>query len=215
VLDATVLQEMAECGAKVVNAQAVEWARKAKIAIYARSTFDAWEKGDGHRQTVVTPVSEAKRAVGAVVGEGNLVLGQVSDGAESSFERLVAAAAEAEVPLKDVSLRPGDLSFVIPLLNVPDWARAREVLKAAGGPALTLTENLAAVSVVGDSLSTTARPLATFWSALRAQGARVLSVQASALRMTAVVDPSAVAALQRSLHASFVVGLAGSGAVRG
>src|ERR1700732_2984293 len=34
------LQEMVEGGAKVVCAQAVEWARRAGIAIYARSTFD-------------------------------------------------------------------------------------------------------------------------------------------------------------------------------
>src|SRR5687768_10143659 len=40
-LDHAVLQEMAECGAKVVCAQAVEWARKAGVALTARSTFDA------------------------------------------------------------------------------------------------------------------------------------------------------------------------------
>jgi aspartate kinase len=34
------LQEMAEAGAKVLNAQAVEWARRARIAIYARKTAD-------------------------------------------------------------------------------------------------------------------------------------------------------------------------------
>src|SRR5437868_15173444 len=39
-LDHATLQEMAECGAKVVCAQAIEWARRAGIAIYARSTFD-------------------------------------------------------------------------------------------------------------------------------------------------------------------------------
>ena len=44
------LQEMAECGAKVVCAQAVEWARRQGIAIYARSTFD--KLGEG-RETIV------------------------------------------------------------------------------------------------------------------------------------------------------------------
>jgi uridylate kinase len=40
-----VLQEMAECGAKVVCAQAVEWARRSGISIYARSTFDRARDG--------------------------------------------------------------------------------------------------------------------------------------------------------------------------
>ncbi len=47
------LQEMAECGAKVVCAQAVEWARRAGIAIYARSTFDRRLGGAPRAQTVI------------------------------------------------------------------------------------------------------------------------------------------------------------------
>src|SRR5512141_2450784 len=39
-LDLATLQEMAEAGAKVLSAQAVEWARRAKIAIHARKTAD-------------------------------------------------------------------------------------------------------------------------------------------------------------------------------
>jgi aspartate kinase len=46
------LQEMAEAGAKVVCAQAVEWAKKSGIAIYARSTFDA---SASPKETVVRP----------------------------------------------------------------------------------------------------------------------------------------------------------------
>ena len=39
-IDLASLQEMAEAGAKVLNAQAVEWARRAKITIHARKTSD-------------------------------------------------------------------------------------------------------------------------------------------------------------------------------
>src|ERR1700729_2085198 len=39
-LDLAMLQEMAEAGAKVLNAQAVEWARRAKITLHARKTSD-------------------------------------------------------------------------------------------------------------------------------------------------------------------------------
>ena len=41
-MDLAMLQEMAESGAKVLNAQAVEWARRAKIVLHARQTTDTW-----------------------------------------------------------------------------------------------------------------------------------------------------------------------------
>src|SRR5580700_8400853 len=48
-IDLAMLQEMAEAGAKVLNAQAVEWARKQKIVLHARKTSDPWEKGQAAR----------------------------------------------------------------------------------------------------------------------------------------------------------------------
>jgi aspartate kinase len=60
---------MAEAGAKVICAQAVEWARKKGIAIHARSTFD------DRRETVIRPVSAADRpAARAVVNEPKVIL---------------------------------------------------------------------------------------------------------------------------------------------
>src|SRR5208282_5423291 len=44
-IDLASLQEMAEAGAKVLNAQAVEWARRAGIALHARKTSDPWGLG--------------------------------------------------------------------------------------------------------------------------------------------------------------------------
>src|SRR5512140_1640595 len=48
-IDLATLQEMAEAGAKVLNAQAVEWARRSKIVIHARKTADPV---GGGRETV-------------------------------------------------------------------------------------------------------------------------------------------------------------------
>ena len=81
------LQEMAECGAKVVSAQAVEWARRAGIAIYARSTFDPLSAHA--RETVVRKLAPDERlSARAVVAEGNVVLARIDDAA-----RLPALAA--------------------------------------------------------------------------------------------------------------------------
>jgi aspartate kinase len=207
-LSATTLQEMAECGAKVVNAQAVEWAKKAKIAIFARSTFDAWEKGDGHKQTIVhEAASGVAGATGAraIVGEQNLVLARTNAG-PSMFERLAKCASEEEIAFKDLTVRAEGGSFVVPLINLPDWPRAKAALLAAGEGGLELIEGLAQVSVVGESLSTTGLPLVKFLGALRDAGARVHGLSASALRMSAIIEPGAMAQAQRALHEAFVLG---------
>src|SRR3954471_6426535 len=52
-IDLAMLQEMAESGAKVLNAQAVEWARKAKITLHARKTSDPLDaRGNPARETI-------------------------------------------------------------------------------------------------------------------------------------------------------------------
>ncbi len=203
-LDPSVLQEMAERGAKVLNAQAVEWARKARITIHARSTFDPWERGAGPRETQVrAQTANPAHAARAVVAEQNLVVGKVSS--LSAFEELARVARDEEIPLKDASVREDGGAFVVPLLNVPDWSRARRALERVGGAALELVEGLAAVGVVGDGLSTTGRPLVAFTEALRAAGAKVRGLEAGPLSLVARIEPSALADAQRALHASFVV----------
>jgi aspartate kinase len=199
-LDHAMLQEMAECGAKVVCAQAVEWARRANIAIYARSTFDTEEESP--RQTIVRKFGprEDLRAR-AVVGEGNVALGRLAD--PSQLDALLALAADVKVPLKDVTVTSHEASFLISLLNVPDWRNAKQRLQAAL-PALSLVEDVALVSIVGDGFAATTEPLSRFLSTLRAAQITPASIQASALRLSAVVPSTAAADAQRALHRAFV-----------
>ncbi|WP_437275975.1 aspartate kinase [Sorangium sp. So ce375] len=203
-LDCAVLQEMAECGAKVVCAQAVEWARRSGVALYARSTFDA---GPGARETVVrrfAPGSASPTLTArAIVAEGNVVLARAHGGLR--LDELLRAAGELGLGFRDLSFGPGGGALVIPLLNVPEWQGAKRKL-AALLPSLELVEGLAAVSVVGDGLSATAEPLARFVEVLGRAGFAPRFTVAGPLRLGALVDAADVAAAQRLLHASFVEG---------
>ncbi|APR85543.1 Aspartokinase [Minicystis rosea] len=195
------LQEMAECGAKVVCAQAVEWARRAGIAIYARSTFDPVDT-DSPKQTVIRKFTPNEQLTArAVVAEGNVVLARLDDAGR--LDDLLKAAIEANVSFKDLSAGPRGVSSILPLLNVPDWAGARKVL-AAALPGLELTEGVAVVSVVGDGFSATPEPLARFLGALRGVGITPQQITATPLRMGAVIDAGTSAEAQRALHATFV-----------
>ncbi|AKT38343.1 aspartate kinase [Chondromyces crocatus] len=200
-LDHAVLQEMAECGAKVICAQAVEWARRAGIAIYARSTFDPIE-GAEPRQTLVRKYApgDAPKAR-AVVAESGVVLARAEGG--TRLDDLLKAAGAIGLAFKDLCLTQGGGAFLLPLLNVPDWQAARRQLTAAL-PSLELTEGVALVSVVGDGLAATAEPLTRFTAALRQEGIEPRLTVAGPLRLSAVLDADAVGPAQRVLHQAFV-----------
>ena len=193
------LQEMAECGAKVVCAQAVEWARRSGISIYARSTFDKVDEG---KQTVIRKFAPNDTLTArAVVGEGNVVLGRVDSA--TALDDLLRAVEQTRITFKDMQIGDRGGSFLLPLLNVPDWPGAKKTLLATV-PTLTLQENVSVVSVVGDGFAASQEPLVRFLGALRTAEAPSSLTVATPLRMTAVVDAAKTNDAQRALHAAFV-----------
>ncbi|MBL8611860.1 MAG: aspartate kinase [Myxococcales bacterium] len=196
-VDLASLQEMAEAGAKVLNAQAVEWARRAKIAIHARKTQDPVDAAGGVARETVAHEGATSRAR-AVVGQGAIVLADV---AVEAAPRVIDHAARLGVPMLDVFVGRREASFAIPLLNVPDWQERRARLLEEAGGAVTLHEGRALVSVVGDGMSDA---LPRFYAALREAGAAPQSTSGGPLRLSAVVDAAHLDAAQRALHAAFV-----------
>jgi aspartate kinase len=193
-IDLETLKEMAEAGAKVLNAQAVEWARKNKITIHARKTQDA--PGSG-KETVA---SDAVSRVRAVVGMDRVVLVSAK-----TAEDLASAAAGHGVPLLDLTSSREGARAGIPLLNVPDWEKRRAGLEAALG-ASSLLPGKALVSVVGDELLASGEALPKFLGVLSELGAHTDSVVSTPLRIGAIVDAAHLANAQRALHRAFCEG---------
>jgi aspartate kinase len=193
-LDASTMQEMAEAGAKVLNARAVEWAQKSGVVIAARRTSDFVEADRGLETRVVR--ATAGRAPRAVVGDRNLALLHASTGADA----VLGAAAEAALPLRDVSLDGDELTASISLLNAPELARFR-ALAAATGAAFTLDEEYGQVSLVGVGVGEEPATLARARAALPE---RPRWFRSSPLRLSALLTRAAVAAAERAWHAEFV-----------
>jgi aspartate kinase len=124
-------------------------------------------------------------------------------GTAPSLDRLVDAATRADIGLRDLSAGAAGVAFAIPLLNVPDWARARAALVSAV-PGVELREGASVVSVVGDGLASSAEPLGRALGALREAGAEPARVVAGPLRIGAAIAHEHLAAAQRALHAAFV-----------
>jgi len=149
------VQEMAEAGAKVLNAQAVQFAKKSKIAIYARSTFDAG------KETVVRefmPVD--KPSVIAVVHETEIVrIILKKENLSSKLTGIFNHLKELDISVKELNFIHDEssdlnkLSFVISTKNVHNWKDVENILTSQYKPEISICKNYSAVSLIGEGFS--------------------------------------------------------------
>jgi aspartate kinase len=178
------MQELAEHGAKVLNAQAVEWAKKEKIVIYARATASA-AGGDGNETRVGGDVKHERRGAVAVTGTRRVTV--VQGGRET-----LRIVEEEAITLRAAA--PGVVRFVRD--DVPDWPRVEGRFAGAGARVAEEGE----VTVVGPGVGSDAAVLAR---ALAAAG-ETLGFAASPLRLSIYVAPERVDDVTRALHAALI-----------
>jgi len=185
------MQELALCGARVLNAQAVEFARDRGIVIHARSTFAA---GSGTR---IAPRTSRELRISGVAQDPDLLVVRAEDGAALTRVLHAHGAWPRELWLDGASARLA----VVPLENVHGLPTLLEALRAT--PGVTVEEGLAQVSVVGSGIGTSQDELAR---ALRAVALTPRAVLVSPLRIALLVARGEAAECVRRLHAEFIQG---------
>ena len=190
-LDFTTMQEMAECGAKVLHARAVEWAKQQKIAIYARKTDDFALKGAGAQTRVDEHAAENARAI---VVDRKVALLRCQHG---SMRQLLTACSAAELTLRDSVLEGDGFRATLPLSTVPSPDATLAAL-AARVSWLEVVRDVGTVSSVGVGVGGDAAQLAQFLDAL---GTPPLLLVASPLRISAILPEHALASAEQALHA--------------
>jgi aspartate kinase len=182
------MQALARAGAKVLNAQAVEFARATGITIHARSTFG------GAEETVVRQGRGAARIVGVAV--------------EKELALVTVAPEQARGPgVAGVGARragrggaPGRITLAVGLENVhgagPLWAALRADLPGVGIEA----EGVGAVTVVGTGVSATPRVRQALAAALAALGGSPRAFEAGPLEVTVYAEAARLPDLAREVH---------------
>jgi aspartate kinase len=191
------MQEMAEAGAKVLNAQAVEFARRAGITISALSTF---QHGSG---TAVRQTAQASRVTG-IAGEKEVALLELSEADPSSLASLCEWLDARGASGRQVSLCGPRASMALPLENIHGLAALETELAAKFGGRVSLRQGVGSVSAVGVGINNDHRNLRTALAALQELGAPVLGVTTSALRLTLAVPVEKVADATRALHRALI-----------
>ncbi len=186
------MQELAEHGAKVLNAQAVEWAEKAGIQLYARATHS--EAGG----TRVGNQASGRRACGVACAR-NLVRLRAR-GPASSLGR---SLADEGVSLWRLSDDGSGTVAVFSKEDLPDWLALKRRLLDRFGEGLAVEEDLAAISVVGTGLAPASEVSRALDEVARTETG-ALGIDTSPLRLTLLVRPSDSEKLTRALHQAFV-----------
>ena len=200
-------QELAESGAKVLNAQAVEFAKNAGIAIYARATASELPGADPSADGTVVR-RYAPRTPGSVVGVASerdvFVLQSAGDAVE--LLALLDARGVVGKQLQSTSFgAPGDgVTLVISRENLHDEGRLRKDIDQSYGAAASLVDDVGAVSVVGAGINASYGNLLRGTQALRDAGIAPQALSTSSFRITWIVPRPAVDDAVRTLHAALV-----------
>jgi len=181
------LQEMSEAGAKVLNAQAVQFAKEAKITLYARSTFNPGN------ETIIKNIPEKELSgVRAVVYEKEVIRVFVNN--QEKIERALQFCEENQIPIKEFQLTSlgrdskFKCSFITSISNVHDWTKLRESLENQLGDDVYINEHFATLSVIGEGFSSNNLVLINTLNVLKENGIEVYGVGTSSFRISILVE---------------------------
>ena len=181
------LQEMAEAGAKVLNAQAVQFAKEAKIVLHARSTFNPGN------ETVIreSPVVE-KSDVLSVVYEKDV--SRIFLHETGKVEWLLNYLNENQIPVKEFhqSGIAGDkgfkCSFIISTNNLYNWDKIKETLEDHIREGIYINESLGALSIIGEGFNRNNSILIKTLEILKQNSIEIFGVNTTSFRISILVE---------------------------
>ncbi|PYR92115.1 MAG: aspartate kinase [Acidobacteria bacterium] len=203
-------QELAEAGAKVLNAQAVEFAKEKGIAIYARATASALPGADPSADGTVVR-RDAPRAPGTVAGvasERDLLVLQArgTSATLASLFALLDARGTAGKQLHVASFGHGcdGMTVLVSRENLHDEDRLRRDLAARFTTEASLVDGLGAVSVIGAGINASYANVRRGTTILEEAGIETRGLATSSFRISWLIGSGQVDDAVGRLHQGFI-----------
>ncbi|TVR04043.1 MAG: aspartate kinase [Deltaproteobacteria bacterium] len=203
------MQEMARQGARVLNAQAVEFARERRIAIHARAT-----SGDGEGTVIrrIDPDADARvrqlRNFGArgVAGRRDLVLlsYEVPSSGENRGPDMLDELDGFDLLLANSVPGLSRLDILATTENVPDAPSRLRALQQRYPDTLTIQRDLGSASVIGLGIGEHPGAMLRLHRTLEAEALPLTMTFTAREAITAVLPVHHVERAQRLLHAAFI-----------
>ncbi len=218
VVSAEEMLELAANGAKVLYIRAVEYARRHRVLIHARSTFSSGvgtyvlgpgmtvpegEKGEEMEEPIVAGVATD-------LGQAKITVTGVPDvpgKAAEIFKVVAKSGANVDMIVQNVSAATTgrtDISFTLPKT---DAATALKALAAdqpeIGFENLVHDDQIGKLSVVGAGMRTHSGVSATLFEALSIAGINIEMISTSEIRISVVVRGDDLAEAARVVHTAY------------
>jgi aspartate kinase len=184
------MQEMSTAGAKILNAQAVQFAKESGIVIHARSTFNP-----GSETIIKTSKSVSSREITGIVHENDVVRVILSYKTNSEdFYELLLILEEKQIGIKELNVTEAEIedikskaSFVISYKNIYGWKIFLDKLKTKFSDKIEFDYNLGALSIIGEGLNRDNETLLASLDVLRKEKIRVLGITTTSYRISFLV----------------------------
>jgi aspartate kinase len=200
-------QELAEAGARVLNAQAVEFAKEKGIAIYARATSSALPGADPSSDGTVVR-RDAPRMPGTVVGvasERDILVIQAAGGATSLVDVLDDCGVSGkQLQVSALGVPTDGTTVIVSRENLHDEDRLRRALSAAVAGNARIVDGLGAVSIIGAGINATYANVRRGSACLQQKGIGWFALSTSSFRATWLVQRADLDEAVRQLHATFI-----------
>ncbi|MBN1983503.1 MAG: aspartate kinase [Chitinivibrionales bacterium] len=206
------MQEMAAAGAKVLNAQCVQFAKEKQIAIYARSTFSA------ARETVVRKLpAGALAGIQAVVSEKEITrIRLYGKNTEHNLEKLLLLLEQEQIAVKEVGMTISDkspeqskASMIVSSLSVYGWEEIKKSLhEKMSSEHMEMDSHLAALSLIGEGINKSNTTLVETIGLLKKNAIAVMGVETTSFRISLLVPKDSVETSVQLCHSRWINGVA-------
>lgn len=199
--------ELSSEGAGVLQARAVEFARKFNVVIHSRSAFsDA--SGTLIKEVVPSMEQAVISGIAHDTSEMKITLRGLKDEAGIAarvFSILASNNVSVDMIIQNISTDgKANISFTFPGSQKEDAIKAAERVVAEDEASVYLIdENIAKVSLVGTGMKSSPGVAAKAFGTLAENKINILMISTSPIRISVVVDASQVEAAVRCLHTAF------------
>jgi aspartate kinase len=205
--------EMSSLGSKVLQARAVEFAKKYHVPIHVRSTAKPDEKG-----TWVIEEEEMAELEKIVISgvtydkdQAKITIIHVSDQpgiAAKLFNPLADEGILVDMIVQNVSTEGyTDMTFTIPRT---DFKKAigitQGVANELGAKAVTSDDKIAKISLVGVGMKTHSGIASRMFTVLAREGINIMMISTSEIKISCVIDEKFTELAVRALHDEFELG---------
>ena len=206
--------ELASLGSKVLQARAVEFAKKFKVKLHVRPTSKPKNEG-----TWVVEEEEAMDSMENIVisgvtfdkNQGKITVSQVPDRpgiAARLFAPLADKGINVDMIVQNISIEGlTDLTFTVPTADFKQSLKlTKEIAKKLDAKEVISDNKISKVSIVGVGMKSHSGVAQQMFNTFAKEGINIIMISTSEIKISCVIEEKYTELAVRTLHESFKLG---------